>query len=226
MHHIRRLLLQCFLGILLADVVLASAVAWRAERRALKTFWSGNIDAAIIFYGSDGADTDARIDTAIAAWRSGRVRALIFVGGCRPGRTVSGAAMMAAAAERQGVAPAAVFADVGSYSTQTNLAGAIEIMRTHGLRTVAFVSDPLHLERIQRLAKSNAALNSAASGRQIASGYGGGPLKILHRANYETGVLALESVFGPQTVDRLARAGRVGNPRAETAMTCTVAPRL
>jgi uncharacterized SAM-binding protein YcdF (DUF218 family) len=93
-----------------------------------------------------------RINEAIALYKTGRVRYLVFTGGTpAPGYPAEGEVGRKFAIEH-GVPAAAVLFETSSRTTWQNLANARELLAPVGIRTVLLVSDPLHMRRAMAMA--------------------------------------------------------------------------
>jgi len=88
-----------------------------------------------------------RIRHALALYRGGKVRKLIFTGGYGPGAARAESEVARDVALRAGVPAADILIETRSRTTRQNLLGARSLMATAGLRTAAVVSDPLHMKR-------------------------------------------------------------------------------
>lgn len=166
------------------------------------------VDALVVFY--DRPARFQRLDAAIVALRAGIGEHLILVGGCRPGEGRFGAGDMARYAEKAGVAPERIHLGRGSFDTRTNLSEALEVAYRNGWESIAFVSDPLHLHRIQALASEDAHLSSISRGRGLASPYGGGILELVARAQHEVVYWVLSAMLSEESLNRLIKAERTG----------------
>ena len=95
-----------------------------------------------------------RINEAIALYKAGRVRYLVFTGGTpEPGYPAEGEVGRKFAIEH-GVPSAAVLYERTSRTTWQNLTNARELLAPLGIRTVLLVSDPLHMRRAMAMASS------------------------------------------------------------------------
>jgi len=93
-----------------------------------------------------------RINEAIALYKAGRVRYLVFTGGTpEPGYPAEGEVGRKFAIEH-GVPAAAVLFETTSRTTWQNLANARELLAPIGIQTVLLVSDPLHMRRAMAMA--------------------------------------------------------------------------
>jgi uncharacterized SAM-binding protein YcdF (DUF218 family) len=95
-----------------------------------------------------------RINEAIALYKTGRVRYLVFTGGTRePGYPAEGEVGRKFAIEH-GVPAAAVLFETTSRTTWQNLTNARDLLGPVGIHTVLLVSDPLHMRRAMAMAAS------------------------------------------------------------------------
>lgn len=94
----------------------------------------------------------ARIDHAIALYRAGRVKRLLFTGGRAAGDAASEAETARSYAMARGVPGAAIMVETASRTTRENLAFALPLMRDSRVRSALIVSDPLHLRRALAIA--------------------------------------------------------------------------
>ena len=92
-----------------------------------------------------------RVHAALAAYRRGEVRAVLFSGGAAHNRFIE-AAVMAREAERQGLPRAAILLEGESLTTWQNLRLSRRIMEVHGLHTALLISTRDHLPRARRFA--------------------------------------------------------------------------
>lgn len=115
-------------------------------------------DAVVILMGEVndeftdiGRQTIRRVNHGYELYRSGQVDKILCVGGSRPSRSFSGAALMKQRLVNKGVPASDIFLEPKSYDTRTNMQFASEIARQQGWTSVIIVSSPLHLYRIQRM---------------------------------------------------------------------------
>lgn len=195
--------------ILLANAVVCSVVFVKAHNADhTEPSFEEPVDALVVFY--DRPSRFQRLDAAIVALRARTAEHLILVGGCRPGQGRFGAGDMAQYAKTAGVAPERIHIGRGSFDTRTNLSEALEIVRRNGWDAIAFVSDPLHLSRIQALASEDQYLSSISRGRALATAYGGGILEIVGRAQHEAVYWGLAAALPEQSLNWLIKAARTG----------------
>ena len=94
----------------------------------------------------------ARIDHAIALYKTGRVKALLFTGARSPEDTLSEASSARAYAIKAGVLPDDILIEENSRTTRQNLVEAQLVMRANSKRHAIIVSDPVHLRRASLMA--------------------------------------------------------------------------
>lgn len=145
--------------------VLLAPVAWFVGVAALilheePTLRQQKADVAIILGaavqrdGSPSPVLEGRLEHGVALYRSGAVPRLLFTGGRGKGQASSEAFASRAFALGRGVPASAMLTEERSRTTQQNLAEAKAVMQANGIRKALLVSDPLHLPRALRLARS------------------------------------------------------------------------
>jgi len=120
---------------------------------------TGSADAAIVLGNAVRADgrpgpvLEGRLEHAVALYRAGRVKTIIFTGGVRyaPGVTESTAARDYAL--ERGVRADDAYIETVSQTTWQNLREARKLVREYGLGRVLIVSDPLHMRRAMTMAR-------------------------------------------------------------------------
>lgn len=95
----------------------------------------------------------ARLDHAIALWRTGFAPLLIVTGGRGEGDTTSEAAVSRRYALRRGVPDSAIVLENAGRTTRESLQGVAAIMNGEKRRDVILVSDPFHMLRLSILAR-------------------------------------------------------------------------
>jgi uncharacterized SAM-binding protein YcdF (DUF218 family) len=134
------------------------AVAWQIVDYANPSIDS-HADAALVLGAAAWGNKPSpvyreRINEAIALYKTGRVRYLVFTGGTRePGYPAEGEVGRKFAIEH-GVPAAAVLFETTSRTTWQNLANARDLLGPVGIHTVLLVSDPLHMRRAMAMAAS------------------------------------------------------------------------
>ena len=120
-----------------------------------------SVDAAVVFYASDpksdrvaGRDV-VNLRHAADLFRRRVVRHVVCVGGARSYTERVGARMMRQFLLQEGLTPDRVLADSTSFDTHTNWHNARRMANEQGWRSVALVSDPLHLYRITDIARGD-----------------------------------------------------------------------
>ncbi len=102
--------------------------------------------------GYPGGSLYARIQHAIALYKSGYAPYMIFSGGVGD-NPPSEAEVMRRVAADAGVPTSAMILEDKSHSTETNLANAKVLMDAHGLHSAIIVSDPFHIFRAEIMAR-------------------------------------------------------------------------
>jgi uncharacterized SAM-binding protein YcdF (DUF218 family) len=134
------------------------AVAWQIVDYANASIDS-HADAALVLGAAAWGNKPSpvyreRINEAIALYKTGRVRYLVFTGGTRePGYPAEGEVGRKFAIGH-GVPAAAVLFETTSRTTWQNLANARDLLAPFGIQTVLLVSDPLHMRRAMAMAAS------------------------------------------------------------------------
>ena len=95
----------------------------------------------------------ARIDHAIALYRAGRVRRILFTGGVGTGEREAEAEVARRYAVRAGVPERDIAVETRSTITYENLAEARALLSSRPAARVLIVSDPLHLRRAVTMAR-------------------------------------------------------------------------
>jgi uncharacterized SAM-binding protein YcdF (DUF218 family) len=116
-------------------------------------------DAAIVLGNALGPDDRpdavfaARIDHAIALYKAGRVKTIIFTGGYRYGPDLTESISAKNYALERGVRAEHTLIETASQTTWQNLIEAKKLIDEHGLGRVLIVSDPLHMKRAMTMAR-------------------------------------------------------------------------
>ncbi|HEX6037630.1 YdcF family protein [Longimicrobium sp.] len=95
----------------------------------------------------------ARLDHAIALYKTGVAPVLIMTGGQAPGDTVSEAVVSRRYAIRQGVPASAILTERGGMTTVESMEAVSRLMRSREMKTAVMVSDPFHMLRLKLLAR-------------------------------------------------------------------------
>jgi uncharacterized SAM-binding protein YcdF (DUF218 family) len=143
-----------------AAVVAVTAIAGYATYR----IWSqGYTDEArpadaIVVLGAaqyDGTPSPvfrARIDHAVALWKSGLAPWFVVTGGRATGDRTTEAAAARAYAISQGVPASVIVGEARGTTTLTSLLGLRDLFAERGIRSAVFVSDRGHMLRVIRMA--------------------------------------------------------------------------
>ncbi len=94
----------------------------------------------------------ARLDHALYLYSEGLADQVIVTGGKRKGDRFTEAEAGGRYLEESSVPPEAILAESQGKTTFQSLKGARRIARENGIDSALFVSDPLHSERIKRIA--------------------------------------------------------------------------
>lgn len=157
-----RILKSC--GIILALIVVPYLLLFLyIEHVAVEQYTSyeryagREIDALIVFFGDFeksgdlGRESLRRLHLAVELHKGDIGRNVIFVGGRRPSRDLSGSRMMAQSAVEAGIKPANIFYDRSSHDTLSNWSEAEKIIVENNFKEVMLVSSIFHLIRIERI---------------------------------------------------------------------------
>lgn len=161
-----------------------------ADYEAASRAPASKADAAVVFFGDWGAQTQARVGKAVELLSSGKAGAIILAGGCRPAEDRDGGKLMTQMAVSRGADPLRLFPDMCSYDTRTNLVGAAEVATREHFTTFILISDALHLQRIRRLAHETPALAGAAE----VVGQSSSPFWAWSRAHYEIAAVIVNAL--------------------------------
>lgn len=120
---------------------------------------SARADAALVLGAAVYDDEPSpvfreRIRHAIALYKAGRVKRIVFTGGKAEGDSLLEAEAAKRYAIQQGVPEAAILLESQSRTTRQNLAFAKPVLQRAGIDNVLLVSDPLHLRRARQMAQS------------------------------------------------------------------------
>ncbi len=149
--------LKFLLGLLTILLAIGIGIGIRIVNYG-NTIAGGQYDCAIVLGAEVNGSTPspvfrARIDHAIALYRAGIVRHLIFTGGVGSRAQIAESAAARNRALARGIPDRAISIESVSRTTLENLAESKQIMRDRGLITAIVVSDPLHLRRSCDLAQ-------------------------------------------------------------------------
>lgn len=124
-----------------------------------------DFDAVVVFFGdldnSGIPDKESlrRLSFALDLYHTHKVKNIIFVGGWRPSKNISGSELMAQKAMSSGVKRENIFIDSHSRDTLQNWNGAKKIIDEKDFKDVILISSPFHLWRIHYLIKLNHSVN-------------------------------------------------------------------
>lgn len=118
-------------------------------------------DAAVVFYGgydkSGNPDEESfrRLSLAIDLYRNGIINNIIFAGGWRPSKNISGSELLAQKAAVLGVKSNNIFVDTHSRDTIQNWSEAENIINKNKFKHILLISSPFHLLRLKYLIATN-----------------------------------------------------------------------
>jgi len=151
----------------------------------------------------------ARLDHAIALWRSGHAPRLVMTGGRREGDRTTEAATGRAYAIAAGVPAEAILMETAGRSTLESLEAVAPILEAEGVGPALFVSDRTHMLRVLRMAKD---LGIEAHGSPAAASPTEATLAgRIDATIHELGALAWYGIGGRAAPDQLLE-GRAGPP--------------
>jgi uncharacterized SAM-binding protein YcdF (DUF218 family) len=102
--------------------------------------------------GSPSPVFEARLAHAVELWHSGIAPTLVVTGGRIPGDTTTEAAVARKYAMDHGVPSDAIIGEDQARNTLTSMRSVAALLKSHGLHTAVFVSDPTHMLRVLRMA--------------------------------------------------------------------------
>jgi uncharacterized SAM-binding protein YcdF (DUF218 family) len=147
-------------GVLLVVVALLAYPAWLAFRIWEQSHHDENRSAdAIVVLGAAQYDGEpspvfrARLDHAAYLYREGFSSTVIVTGGKQAGDRFTEAEAGTDYLVRAGLPPDDILRENGGRTTLESLRRVRRMTRTEGMRSLLFVSDPLHSERIKRMAE-------------------------------------------------------------------------
>jgi uncharacterized SAM-binding protein YcdF (DUF218 family) len=117
------------------------------------------IDALVVFFGDFGKNGDPgreslrRLHLAVELYKRNIGKNIIFVGGRRPSRDLSGSRVMAQRAVAAGIKSSNIFYDMSSRDTLFNWREAEKIIIGNNFKEVIVISSIFHLIRIERIIK-------------------------------------------------------------------------
>ena len=95
---------------------------------------------------------EARLAHAVELWNAGLASTFVVTGGRIPGDSTTEAAVARTSAMDHGVPAAAIIGEDQARNTLASMRAVAALMKTRGLHSAVFVSDPTHMLRVLRLA--------------------------------------------------------------------------
>jgi uncharacterized SAM-binding protein YcdF (DUF218 family) len=162
----KKWLVQALLGLFTVILLSITHLAWSIYRYGSRTT-STDADAAIVLGAAVWENQPSpvfreRINHAIALYKAGNVRTLIFTGGQGEPNELAESIVAKRYALKQGVSDADILTETQSRTTEQNLYYAKQVAISHGLSKFLIVSDPLHMKRAMLMAK-NLEMNAHSS---------------------------------------------------------------
>ncbi len=96
-----------------------------------------------------GGDTVSRTNKAIALWKAGYAKAIIFSGASANKSVEPNAVVMERRARAAGIPADATYVEKGSRDTRENARNSVRILKDIDARDVILVSSPYHLRRVR-----------------------------------------------------------------------------
>ena len=160
------------IGVYLAATL--GALWWQGTRDERRPVEAILVLGAAQWNGLPSPVLQARLDHAIELYQSGYAPRLIVTGGVGDGDEYSEAAVSATYLLAHGIPAEAILAEERGRSSLESLRGAASVLGNVGLSRVLLVSDPPHMLRILRIARSLGleAYGSPASDSPIAASLG------------------------------------------------------
>jgi uncharacterized SAM-binding protein YcdF (DUF218 family) len=143
-------------------MIAAAVIMWAASFLAVLVWGSRDerhpVGAIVVlgaaqYVGKPSPVLRARLDHAIALWKTRIAPVLIVTGGRGEGDTTSEAAVSQRYARQRGVPAEAILLETEGRTTSQSMAGVAALMNTQGRRDVLLVSDPFHMFRLIILAR-------------------------------------------------------------------------
>ena len=103
--------------------------------------------------GTPSPELRARLDQALALWRTDRAPWIAVTGGKRPGDTYTEAEASATYLEAHGVPASKILKGAGT-DTWQNVASIVPKLKSHDIRSVLTVTDPFHEDRAMAISSS------------------------------------------------------------------------
>ncbi|MFI5245188.1 MAG: YdcF family protein [Gemmatimonadales bacterium] len=151
---LRRRVILGSIGVIAALWVasVATVLTWALQDDARKA------DAIVVmgaaqYQGKPSPVLRARLDHALALWQRGLAPTLVLTGGIGEGDTASEAAVSRVYMMGRGVPDTAILLEHAGRTSAQSLRAAVTLLRTRGLATAIFVSDPFHMLRLEILGR-------------------------------------------------------------------------
>lgn len=124
----------------------------------------------VFFHGTDkqgnlSTECRDRLDFAVKLYNKGKFGSIICTGGGGKDSEINGAGLMKTYLEKYYVPSNKIFTETESYSTLTNWRESLKIVKEKKLRSCLLISSPLHILRINYIAKDSGISNQTATYR-------------------------------------------------------------
>jgi uncharacterized SAM-binding protein YcdF (DUF218 family) len=157
----RKIFLRALLTIVLCDLCAVQLFDYTVRSNTLRHADGLPKSIAVAFFkdfGSNSGVDDNTFDTlqrALKGHQDKRYAAIICVGGYRGENQPQGSELMMKYLLNNGIEKREIYADSGSFDTETNLKNAADIAKKYGIKHLTFISNPYHLMRILTLANNS-----------------------------------------------------------------------
>lgn len=114
-------------------------------------------DAGVVFFHSltfnneISNESKRRLFHAFNLYNAGQIKKIIIVGGNRPESGMHGSKIMMKELKKVGMPAGDIYYDLRSYDTISNIKEAVIIAKNNNIKTMTFISSPLHLYRILKI---------------------------------------------------------------------------
>lgn len=153
MKFLRRLILLLIVAVLAYPAWLAYRVWDQSHDDEVHSADAIVVLGAAQYNGKPSPVLKARLDQATYLWNEGLADALIVTGGKQEGDRYTEARASHIYLEQQGIPAASIFEEEEGSTTLESLEHVKEIADERGIDSLLVVSDPLHSERIKRIAQ-------------------------------------------------------------------------
>ena len=147
-----RVLAAVLIVVLAYPSYLAFRIWWQSRHDEVHPADAIVVLGAAQYDGRPSPVLKARLDQAVYLYDQDLAPVVIVTGGKQPGDDFTEADVGRDYLSTHGVPDTKIYAEDDSHTTLESLRGVSEIADEHGINTALLVSDPLHSERIKRMA--------------------------------------------------------------------------